>query len=431
LRRADVNKLLFTYYGDDFTGSTDALEALAANGVRTALFLGTPDQRDLEEFAGYRAIGIAGESRSRDPEWMEQFLPEKFRWLRSLGAPICQYKICSTFDSSPQIGNIGVAMRIGREVFDSKCVPVVVAAPHLGRYVLFGHLFAAAGGDEVHRIDRHPTMQRHPITPMHESDLRIHLAKQAPEAIELLDILALTGGNASTAMERLVLNNPSAVLFDGLNHRSALETGRLLWINRGEHPFAAGSSGLTHALILHWREAGLIPASFSPAEPRPADRIIVVSGSCSPMTEMQIQCALQNGFEGLHTADLAPNELLNRGAEVLTSGRSLIVYSALGPHNLGGSLVGEDLGRYLGTVLRELVSRTGVRRAVIAGGDTASHAASQLGIHALTFAAVMAPGAPLCRAHSNDPLMDGLELVLKGGQVGGSDFFEKVLKGRT
>ncbi len=426
-----MNKLLFSYYGDDFTGSTDALEALAANGVRTALFLGTPDPHDLKQFAGYQAIGIAGESRSRNPEWMERFLPEKFRWIRSLGAPLCQYKVCSTFDSSPQIGNIGVAMRIGREAFEGRCVPVVVAAPHLGRYVLFGNLFAAAGGDEVFRIDRHPTMRRHPVTPMQESDLRIHLGKQRPDAVELLDILALTGANASAAMERILLNNPTVIVFDGLNHRSALETGRLLWIKRAEHPFVAGSSGLTHALILHWREAGLIPASFSPAEPRPADRIIVVSGSCSPMTEMQINCALQTGFVGIHTAGLAANELLNQGAEVLAGGRNLIVYSALGPHNLGGSLAGEDLGRYLGTVLRELVSRTGVRRAVIAGGDTASHAASQLGIHALTFAAVMAPGAPLCRAHSTDPLMDGLELVLKGGQVGGSDFFEKVLKGRT
>ena len=95
-----------------------------------------------------------------------------------------------------------------------------------------------------------------------------------------------------------------------------------------------------------------------------------------------------------------------------------------------GSLAGEQLGQYLGDLMRDVVLQSGVSRAIIAGGDTSSHAVTRLGISALTFAAVMAPGAPLCRAESDLPGMHGLELVLKGGQVGSRDFFEQVRKGR-
>jgi uncharacterized protein YgbK (DUF1537 family) len=421
--------LLFSYYGDDFTGSTDALEVLAAHGVPTVLFLGVPNEREFKQFAGYQAVGVAGESRSRNPAWMERYLPEVFEWLRSLGAPVVQYKVCSTFDSSPQSGNIGVAMQIGRAVFRARCVPVVVAAPHLRRYVLFGNLFAAQG-NSVYRIDRHPTMRRHPITPMGESDLRRHLAEQAPGDIELVDILALSERKAHDALENLLARDPTAIVFDGLDAQSELETGRLLWARRAQFPFVTGSSGLTHALSRHWREAGLIPLASSPTEATSVDRIVVMSGSCSPVTETQIQCALRNGFEGIHAAALEAGDLLRQSLEVLARGRSLIVYSALGPCDLRGSLAGEDLGHFLGTLLRQLIVRSGVRRVVVAGGDTASHAAAQLGIHALTFSALLTPGAPLCRGHSGEPSMDGVELVLKGGQVGSSDFFEQVRKGR-
>jgi 3-oxoisoapionate kinase len=422
--------LLFSYYGDDFTGSTDALEALAGNGVRTVLFLGMPNDDLLNEFQGYEAVGIAGESRSRSPGWMRQSLPHIFRMLRSLGAPMTQYKVCSTFDSSPETGNIGVAMNIGREAFGSECVPVVVAAPHLRRYVLFGNLFAAQG-DTVYRIDRHPTMSRHPVTPMRESDLCRHLRALASEPVESLDLLSLTGANPEGAFDDVLARKPAAVVFDGLDERSASATGRVLWGRRDRNPFVVGSSGLTHALIRDWRESGLIPKEFWPSQAAAADRLVVISGSCSPVTEGQIQCALQDGFEGFHTAAMERNELLRCALQALSRGKNVVVYSALGTHDLRGALAGEVLGCYLGTLLRDLVSQSGVRRAVIAGGDTSSHAASQLGIQALTFAAPMAPGAPLCRAHSNEPTMDGLELVLKGGQVGKSDFFRQVLEGRT
>src|SRR5206468_2081497 len=86
---------LLTFYGDDFTGSTDALEAVASNGIPSVLFLDLPSDALLAKFADSRAIGIAGESRSRGPEWMDKHLPPVFESLRQIGAPICQYKVCS------------------------------------------------------------------------------------------------------------------------------------------------------------------------------------------------------------------------------------------------------------------------------------------------------------------------------------------------
>jgi uncharacterized protein YgbK (DUF1537 family) len=77
------------------------------------------------------------------------------------------------------------------------------------------------------------------------------------------------------------------------------------------------------------------------------------------------------------------------------------------------------------------VRRAGLGRLLFAGGDTSSHGVAQLGIDALTWAAPIGRGAPLGRAHAADPAIDGLELVLKGGQMGSDGFFEAVRQGRS
>jgi uncharacterized protein YgbK (DUF1537 family) len=113
----------------------------------------------------------------------------------------------------------------------------------------------------------------------------------------------------------------------------------------------------------------------------------------------------------------------------LAEGRSVVLYTALGPGDCAGAPRGEALGRRLGGLLREAIHRSGVRRAVVAGGDTSSHLLRQLGVDALTYAAPLSPGVPLCRVHAAHPAMDGLELALKGGQVGKQDIFEIARKG--
>ncbi len=421
---------LFCYYGDDFTGSTDALEALAANGVPTVLFLDVPAHGDLAAFPDCQAIGIAGESRSRSPEWMSARLPAIFGSLRDYGAPICQYKVCSTFDSSPECGSIGRALEIGRAVFHTPYVPIVVAAPHLERYVVFGNLFAAGGG-AIHRIDRHPTMSRHPVTPMHEADLTLHLARQTGSRISLLDIRALTGAHADDKLDALLRQHPDAIVFDGINGTTAAQTGRLLCTHPPIPSFAVGSSGLTHALIHYWREAGIVKGDARSPIPAAVDRLIVVSGSCSPVTEGQIRRAMSTGFAAIRVdASGADREcVVTQALAQLQQGRSVVLYTALGPADRTTGAGGELLGGLLGELLRELIVRSGVRRALIAGGDTSTHAVRKLGVFALSFAGLTVPGAPLCRTHSRSNAADGLELVLKGGQIGPEDYFERVKRG--
>ena len=60
---------------------------------------------------------------------------------------------------------------------------------------------------------------------------------------------------------------------------------------------------------------------------------------------------------------------------------------------------------------------------MVAGGDTSSYAARELGITALEMITPFLPGAPLCKAHAPGSPVDGLEVNFKGGQVGAEDYF--------
>ena len=116
---AEMNNLLLTYYGDDLTGSTDSLEALELGGIPTVLFLESPTQEQLARFPEVRAVGMAGISRTMTPDEMDAALPGAFESLKNFGAPLTHYKVCSTFDSSPEIGSIGRATEIGRRDISS------------------------------------------------------------------------------------------------------------------------------------------------------------------------------------------------------------------------------------------------------------------------------------------------------------------------
>ncbi|MCI0747763.1 MAG: hypothetical protein L0Y58_20340 [Verrucomicrobia subdivision 3 bacterium] len=426
------------------------MEALSCSGIRTVLFMKPPTRGELANFPGLRAFGIAGCSRTMSPAEMDRALPEAFRSLRRSGAPIVHYKICSTFDSSPQIGSIGHAIDLGRRIFKSKIIPLVVGAPPLGRYCVFGHLFARSGLDsQPFRLDRHPTMSRHPITPMRESDLRLHLAEQTACPIELVDVLKLETG--AVLLETPATGICKVLLFDVLYQRHLPVIGRLVCHLARRNPplFVVGSSGLEYALAAHWR-TGPRP-KFSVA---PARQILAVSGSCSPVTQRQIEYALAKGFVGIpvHPANLLnprsrDAEIRRRVAEALNrldAGHSVVLHTSLGPEDsritatrraLSHAGLSRDdqrlkagrmIGPFLGRILGEILGAKKIRRIIVAGGDTSWFVAKELGINALEMIAPMAPGSPLCRAHASNPTANRLEIVFKGGQVGRSDFFDSV-----
>ncbi len=432
MKAAAESGLLYAYYGDDFTGSTDVLEALALHGVPAVLFLGLPDQSALKAFANCRAIGIAGESRSRKPEWMDQNLPPVFAAMRALGASVNHYKVCSTFDSSPRIGNIGRAIELGIKAFAARYVPVVVSAPRLGRTVVYGNLFATAHG-VMRRIDRHPSMRNHPTTPMAEADLRLHLEKQTRMPIGLVDLSSFQRGKVDDRLQAELKSGAKAVVFDAIDEAMLEETMRVVFQSAGNRRvFAVGSSGLTSGLLLHWQRQGLIAQPPKVEPTAAAERVIVLSGSCSPVTAKQITRAKQQGFAIYRLQGPEPWGAETRKAlEALARGESVVFYTALGPESVdGGGKYGEAFGAALGARLRELLTVSGVRRVIIAGGDTSARVVKQLDLSALTFAAPLAPGAPLCRAYAPGSSFDGLELVLKGGQVGADEFFAQVRDGK-
>ncbi len=454
-----MDDLLLAFYGDDVTGSTDAMDALARSGIETVLFFEPPDSNAVEaEFPDVDVVGVAGTSRSMAPEEMDEALPPVFEALDALDAPLVHYKICSTFDSSPNTGSIGRAIDLAAGVFENDTIPVLPAAPPLGRYVVFGNMFAGDVSD-VYRLDRHPTMRDHPVTPMDESDLRRHLSKQTSKPMELVDVRTIENRVDETT-ERLtdhIEEGTEIVFFDALDEGHLRTTGGAIWKTYAEnHPnssFVVGSSGLQYALSDYWRTAGVADRTPQFESLPPAEPLLVISGSASPLTARQIAAALDAGFVGvrLDTADLVDPKTANAARErafdwaldALRSGDSVVLYTARGPDDSAIETTKqrardatdspEDVGRFIGTrqgdLLRRLLDRTDLERVCVAGGDTCGHVVPALDVYALQTRFPLAPGSPLCTARSRTESFDGLEIALKGGQLGDERYFVRARDG--
>lgn len=445
-----MSKLLLTFYGDDFTGSTDALEQLTNAGIRAALFIQPPTRVQLKKFPDLQAVGVAGMTRAMTPQQMKRELRPAFQKIKKLGARHVHYKVCSTFDSSPKMGSIGCAIDIGAKEFPASFVPLLVAAPALGRYTIFGNHFARFGigsNGEIHRLDRHLAISKHPITPMREANLRLHLAKQTKKKIALFDILkiALPPKEAKSELAKILADKPEIILFDALDAEQLKRIGGLIdsFASRKPPLFSVGSSGIEMALGAHWNKRRLAGTLAPPVSP--ARQILVGSGSCSPVTQKQIARALKNGFAEV-VLDAAKSVAaenskmeIQRATEVavkfLRAGRNVIVHTTKSGSDkrIAVKLKNETakiLGTALGKVLRGVLEQSKVQRLCIAGGDTSSFAARALGIEALEMIAPLTPGAPLCRAFAPNSPANGLEVIFKGGQVGAENYFEIVKRGK-
>lgn len=460
-----TQEILLAFYGDDFTGSTDALEFLSRAGAKTVLFLDNPSQELLSQFHDLDAIGIAGMTRSMAPNEMTKTLNESFESLQQFNVRHVHYKVCSTFDSSPEIGNIGTAIQVGKTVFKNKFTPVLVAAPNLGRYSAFGHLYARMGiGSQgaIHRLDRHPSMSKHPITPADESDLRLHLSKQIQQPMGLIDLVDL-GKSREEIKAKLtteVASGNSIIFFDAMYENQMQIIGELIdgCVAEDKPLFSIGSSGIEKALGDFWAQKGrLIPRDTwnTLFESKP---ILVLSGSVSPVTASQISWALANGFEEIPVAvDVLKSDDLEasliaqyqeRIVHYLKKGKSVIMHTSKGPEDLRvvetrmffeqkgwneqmiRSQTAKRFGKILGQSARGALNQFPVERLIIAGGDTSSYVARELGIVAVEMIAPVFIGAPMCRAFAPNSPVDQIEVNLKGGQVGDETYFGALQKGR-
>jgi len=440
---------IVTWYGDDFTGSSAVMEALTFAGLPSVLFFDVPSEAQLATFPDVKGIGIASTARSQSPQWMEQHLPSAFQALSGLSTGIVHYKVCTTMDSSPEVGSIGKAIEIGATTLETECVPILIAAPQMRRYQCFGNLFAGMG-DTIYRIDRHPVMSQHPVTPISEADVAKHFEMQTDQVtFSNIDLNQLQHPAIAIDVFSMasVDDSVSAVTIDCMDETSEAAAGALLWNNRNKHRFIVGSQGVEYALIKHFQDKGLLETA--PAMPGigQADRTVIVSGSVSPVTAEQIDWSRTNGFDCIQfdaSAVCGDQQILNTEIERVLSaameavdlGKDPLIYTAEGPEDIfverfrnalkdaamDAAIANQRIGQALGEILIQVLTKTNIQRAVISGGDTSGYATEKLDLYALTALSPTIPGAAIFRAHANNRF-DGLELALKGGQMGSKDYF--------
>ncbi|MGW9063801.1 four-carbon acid sugar kinase family protein [Achromobacter animicus] len=453
------------WYGDDFTGATDTLAEVARAGLRSLLFLGVPSSSQLERAGPLDAIGIAGAARGMAPAEMVEELRAVGAFMASTGARVLHYKCCSTFDSAPHVGSIGVAVRELRRHFANPIVPIVGGQPSIGRYCSFGNLFARAGSaPEIHRIDRHPVMSVHPVTPMHEADLRRHLEAQGLEGVRSVPHVAypsVLGANwaansvagsvgnsaadsasSSTALDAWIdevtesANGP--LLLDLVDESQLAVIGRLIQRAASRAPLlAVGPSSVQQALA---RARSAEHSGAAPATPLgPANGpVLVVAGSLSPVTARQIAACESYTRQPLQVerllsdADYAAQQI-TLAAATLAAGRNVLVHTDKPTGTVNAdqtAATARSTARLVADIVR--ASAKGghrLNRIGIAGGDTSSQATLALGLWGLAFRCVLAPGVTVSVARSDDPVTDGVELMLKGGQMGGDRLFDALAAG--
>lgn len=424
------------FYGDDFTGATDTLANAASVGLRSVLFLGVPTAAQLARAGPLDCIGIAGAARAMSPEEMVAELTPVGRFFQASGARVLHYKTCSTFDSAPHVGSIGQAIGTLRVFAPNPFVPIVGGQPNLGRYCVFGNLFAAAGsGGAIHRIDRHPTMSRHPVTPMLEADLRKHLALQGLAQVAGIDYPAYA--TAESALDDKLMavlgSAPDAVLLDVAEPAHLAPVGRLVWQAAMRQPLlAAGPSSVVQALAAHW---GLVPPAASAPLAPAVGPVLVLAGSLSPLTAQQARAATSYQAVALDALELNDAHYRQRMAAevaaVLSRGQSVLASTSgfEGVATAGVAAGSRGLAEACGRWLADVLAAVPLRRVGIAGGDTSSLAVQALDAWGLSHLSQIAPGLALCRLHSDAAALDGMEIVLKGGQMGPVDLFERLLHG--
>ncbi|PWK27636.1 uncharacterized protein YgbK (DUF1537 family) [Arcicella aurantiaca] len=424
-----MKKILLAFYGDDFTGSTDALEFVTMAGAKSMLFIEPPTDDVLKQFPNLDAFGIAGKTRALPPEEMEEVLMEAFTAIKPFKPKHIHYKVCSTFDSAEHIGSIGKAIDCGLAVFQNPKIPVIGGTPALGRYCVFGNLFAQMGiGSQgnVYRLDRHPSMSKHPVTPSSESDLRIHLSKQTTQKIGLIDFVQMQKSLENWSDK---IDDEKVLLIDALYDEQMPKIGAFMEQMASENSplFSVGGSGVEMALGNFWNETNLLQPQKEWKAIEPSEKLLVVSGSCSPISANQIQYAKQHGFDEIVIDALAISKrncldetIFEELRKRFETSNKIIVHTG---YKKTDNLPSEILGNALGLIAKYAVVHCHIKRVVVAGGDTSSYAARAMQIKSVEMIAPLVKGAPLCKAHSDNPSIDGLEVNFKGGQVGGENYF--------
>ena len=407
---------------DDFTGATDVAGMLVQSGLRTVQVIGVPQGPAPDA----DAVVVALKSRTAPAADAVRESLAALRWLRAAGARQFYFKVCSTFDSTPA-GNIGPVAEALMAALDTDFAIACPAFPDNRRTVFRGHLFV---GDELLSDSG---MRDHPLTPMRDANLVRVLQAQSRGKVGLLRYDSVAHGPAAIR-ERCAALRAGGVT---LAVADAIDNDDLNALAEAcaEQPLITAGSGVALGLPAAYAARGwLRPDRSAAALPVVGGAAAVLSGSCSSATNAQVLHWLQSGRPGFRVDALAlaagapvADEALAWARERLAAG-PVMVYATSAPQDvkavqavLGAERAGQFVERCLAQVASALAD-SGVRRFVVAGGETSGAVVQALGVTTLRIGASIDPGVPWTQAEGR-PLL----LALKSGNFGSIDFFTKAL----
>ncbi|MDB5458303.1 MAG: uncharacterized protein JWO72_44 [Caulobacteraceae bacterium] len=427
-----ANRVVLGCIGDDYTGSSDLANALTRAGLRTVQTIGVP--ADDLELPAADAVVVALKSRSIPAQEAVAMARPARAWLKARGVRHIMFKVCSTFDSTDK-GNIGPVMDALRddETADGGGGLVLVncAFPENRRTIYFGNLFV---GDVPLNES---SMKDHPLNPMHDADLVRVLGRQSRARIGLVPLSDVDRGADAIRgrMRALAAQGYGAAVIDSVFDRDLAAVGRAAL----DTALTVGASGLGIGLARALIEDGSVePAGSSDWNPAPlGGPIAALSGSCSAATLEQVARAgrwaqvLRLDAQALAAGPEEARRAIAWALARLDGGPVLIASSAPPGEvqalqaRFGREAGGRAIEDGLAAIAQGLVE-AGVRRLIVAGGETSGAVVDQLGLAAFAIGPEIAPGVPVLRTvGGRGPQM---MLALKSGNFGGPDFFADAAK---
>lgn len=414
--------ILLGAVADDYTGASDLANTFSKNGLRTVQTIGPPP--DALPLPDVDAVVVALKIRSVAADEAVRAARNARGWLTARGARHVMYKICSTFDST-DAGNIGPVTEAFRADAQGAAIIVTPAFPETGRSVYLGHLFVNG------ELLSESPLKDHPLNPMRDSNLVRVLARQSQAPVGLLDLATIAKGAdaVNAALAAMSAKGFGAAIADAV-FESDLETlGRAAL----QSPVSTGASGLGLGLARALTKAG----SRHEAKLDPVGGLsAIVAGSCSKATLEQLAIAeksmpvLRLDTDALMHGDAEVLRALQWAGDRIENGPLAIAASAAPDavarmqEKYGRDAAGHAIEQATSAIAAELVSR-GVKRLVVAGGETSGAAVDRLQIPAFLVGPEIAPGVPVLRTVGGPH--GALQLALKSGNFGGPDFFTKAL----
>ena len=408
---------------DDFTGATDLASMLVRHGMATVQLIGVPE--DGIDTGDAQGVVVALKSRTIPADQAIGQSLAALDWLRARGAEQILFKYCSTFDSTER-GNIGPVSEALLEALGADFTIACPALPENGRSIYQGHLFV---GDQL-LSDTH--MRHHPLTPMTDSNLVRVLQRQSEAPVGLVPYPVVERGVDAirATSDELRRHGVRQAIADAVSDRQLLALGAAA----AELALITGGSGIAMGLPENFRRRGLLAAGERADRlPHTPGREAILAGSCSAATLGQIE---RHRAAGRPTFVLDAIGLTNGGDDVgralafagqhLGDGPVLIASSAPPEEvakvqeRLGRERAGAAVEQAMAAIAQGLVAQ-GVRRLVVAGGETAGAVVGALGIDGLRIGPPIDPGVPWTTSLGEPPLA----LALKSGNFGAPDFFIK------